>query len=115
MQVQKIAGRDDAGAGMGAEPEQIALVAGDQEIGRAGHGDREKVVVVRIGRDLDEGQIADGDGEGAEIVHQAPGHGRGQPLADLGIAGDAPDLVQLLGRGQQVEAAGPPEQDEAGG
>jgi hypothetical protein len=33
MQTQKIADRNDAGADMGSKPEQVALVACDQEIG----------------------------------------------------------------------------------
>ena len=57
MQVEEIAGRDDARAGMGSEPEQVALVAGDQEIGRAGDGDRQELVVVRVRRDVDGGQV----------------------------------------------------------
>jgi hypothetical protein len=56
MQAQEIAGRDDAGAGMNPKPWQVVLVAGDQEIGRADHSDRENIIIVRVGRDIDGGQ-----------------------------------------------------------
>jgi hypothetical protein len=40
------------------------------------------------------------------------GDGRGQPLGDFRIAGHPHQLVKLLGRGQQVEAAFAPQHDQ---
>ena len=50
---------------MAAKTQQVALVAGDQEVGRPGDGDGEKEVVVSVPRRRDPRQIADQDGERA--------------------------------------------------
>ncbi len=51
----------------------------------------------------------------AQLVDKPPRKRRGKPLADFGIARHPRQLVQLLGRSQQLEPPFPPERDDLRG
>lgn len=90
---------------MPAERQHVAPVARDKGIGLSCLGQRQQVVVVRIGRDIDLRQRVEHDGQAAYVVDHAPGLDRAQPQAEVIAAAHAADFLELLLAGHQDKAA----------
>src|SRR5271166_672925 len=112
VQGQKVPYADDLCALMELEAEQIALVARHEKIRRTRSGHREQIVVVWVLADSNRGKVFQEDGDIAQFVDEPSRERRGKPLPNFGISGHTHQLVQLLGRGQQIEQSLSPEHDE---
>ena len=67
---------------------------------------------MRVWRNGDHRQRRQHDGEVADFVDEPSGEGGGQTLAEFRITGHPHQLSELVGRGQQVEAALAPQHDQ---
>lgn len=91
------------------------LVASDQELDMSGLGEREEVVVVRVGGDLDLGEFFDDDGQVAKLVYEASCKGCAEPSTDFRVTSDSGDLVELFDAGDQIEFAAAPQGEDLRG
>lgn len=101
---QEVAHGEDARVFVAAERQEVALVAGEEEVGPARLRDGEGVVVVGIGAEGDGRKAAHHHRHVAQPVDEPPGLRRGEALAQLRIARGARQFGDLVGCGQQVES-----------
>ena len=102
---ESVARRHDEGAAVSAKREHVALVAGDEGIGLTCLGECEQVVVVRVRRDIDDGQGLHHRCEASHVVDHAPRLGGTQAQPNPGAASHSADFFELLLTRHQHKAA----------
>ena len=112
MQREEVADRDGLGTLIDVEAKEITLAASQKKIRGASRRHRHQGVVMRIGRGGHNGRICHPDRKVPDFVDKPASKSRGQALSYPGISCDTPQLVDLVGGGQQVAATFTPEHNK---
>ena len=109
---EKVPNRDDPYVLISPRHQQISLVAGQQEIRRTSVRHGQYKIVVRVGANRNGGKLLNHDRYVAQLIDKPAGTVRINAGADFRVAGDAPQFVELLGRGESIKTPFTPERDD---